>query len=477
MNRLIGLIMLMLLTGGSIALWQLLGRHGDAPGMPMAGAVPVTVEPLQPSTVRTEAEFVGILDAQTGVMLQPEAAGRITRIYVSSGDRVSAGAPIMALSSERSQAELGAAIANISAAQFAMDNSRSQLQSLLAQRLRLEAELDLQNTEIERTRRLVTDGALPQQSLDLVERDRNVAIASLRAAEEEIEAARASVSQSESFLAQSQATANAIREDLFDRTVMAPISGIVGDIPVELGAYVEVGSTLTSITQNETLDVEIAIPNEQAPGIQTGMSVELLSFETGQLIETATVDFIAPQSDSNTQTVLIKAKVVNSSGQLQDNQRVNARIILAERSGFLIPATAITRLGGQPFIFVAVTPPTDDGAMSSATTDEPSAQADSPQGETTENDPGSIAQMRSVTLGDMQGNYFQVVDGVSEGDLVVTTGLLNLQDGVPIEPQRNEATEELSYTPQRFLACSMAIAHSMSVSESHHEVPPLASSR
>ena len=427
---------LVVLLGGGFVIWRTFSEGGNPSEMHMPGAVPVMLEQLQASTVREQAEFVGTLDAQTGVVLQPEAAGRITRIYVSSGDRVSAGDPIMELTADRSQAEVNAAIAGISAARSARDTAQSRLNSLLAEQLRLEADLELQNIEFDRTQRLVNDGALPQQQLDEVERDRNVAMASLQAAAQQIEAARASVSEAESLLEQAQAQATATREDLLDRTVTAPISGIVGDIPVKLGDYVQISSPLTSITQNETLDLEVAIPTEQARNVQIGMLVELLTFDTGESAGTATINFIAPQSDANTQTVLVKAEVMNTSGHLQDDQRVDVRVILEERSGLLVPATAVTRLGGQSFVYVAVEAPPEAGET-------PTSEESQPEtGMPPQESPQHIAELRSVTLGNMQGNHFQVIDGLSEGDMIIISGLLNLQDGIPIVSQSGELLDE-----------------------------------
>ena len=58
---------------------------------------------------------------------------------------------------------------------------------------------------------------------------------------------------------------------------------------------------------------------------------------------------------------------------------------------------------------------------------------------------GQVAQLRPITLGAMQGNNFQVLDGLSRGEEIVITGLLNLQDGVPIDPQ--EETADASTSP------------------------------
>ncbi len=426
-NWLIWLAGLIVVLGGGFALWRLLGGGGGPPGFQMPGAVPVTLQRLQSTTVQEREEFVGTLDAASGVMLQPEAAGRITGIFVSSGDFVSAGDPIMQLSADRSQAELSAALANVSAAQSARDNAQSQLQSLLAQRAEFEAEVALQNREYERTERLVAEGVLAEQQLDEIERDRAAAIASLNAAIQQIEAANASVAQSESLLSQARSSASATREDLQDKTVTAPIDGIVGDIPVELGDYVQPGAELTTITLNDTLELEIAIPAEQADEVELGMPVELTPFGSETPTISGSISFISPQTDPTTQTIQAKAEFVNSASRLQDNQRVNVAVILDQRSGLLVPATAVTRLGGQPFVYVAVDlPPAEEGSAP------PPA---GPPGAPAMPVPTQMAQLRPVTLGDMQGNNFQVLDGLSQGETIITSGLLNLQDGMPIIPQ------------------------------------------
>ncbi|MEO1401275.1 MAG: hypothetical protein AAFV72_08450, partial [Cyanobacteria bacterium J06635_1] len=43
-----------------------------------------------------------------------------------------------------------------------------------------------------------------------------------------------------------------------------------------------------------------------------------------------------------------------------------------------------------------------------------------------------VAKQQPVRLGEIQGNAYQVIEGLSSGDAVVTSGLLNLSDGMPI---------------------------------------------
>ncbi|WP_346292693.1 efflux RND transporter periplasmic adaptor subunit [Sphaerothrix gracilis] len=427
-----GLAGALVILGGGFLLWRVFSPKGPPAGAQMPQGVPVKLEAVQQGTLRDSSEFIGSLDAQAGVALQPEVSGRITQIYVSAGDRVAAGAPILQLSPDRTQAELSAALANANAARAARDTSRSQLNSLLARRTEVEAEAELQEEEYRRTAYLVERGAQSEQDLDIASRDREAARASLRAAEQEIAAARSSLDQAEAAYQQTQANAAAVREDLQDRTVSAPTAGIVADIPVELGDYVGPGTVLTTIVQNSTLELELSIPIDQADQLELGLPVELLSGDGEAPLATGSITFISPKADANSQTILAKARFENTSGRLQDDQRVNARIIWDRRPGILVPTSAIARLGGQTFVYQVATAdpaeqPTGQGQP------QPAAEAEGPQ---------QVARLQPVTLGDIQGNSYQVLDGLSAGETIVVSGVINLQDGAPIMPQSEAPAEQ-----------------------------------
>jgi multidrug efflux pump subunit AcrA (membrane-fusion protein) len=109
--------------------------------------------------------------------------------------------------------------------------------------------------------------------------------------------------------------------------------------------------------------------------------------------------------------VLAKAKFANVKGRLLNQQFIQARIIWEKRPGILIPAAAVSRLGRQTFVFVA----------------QPGDSQDSDESQL-------FAQQRQVTLGNLQGNEYQVLKGLKAGEKIVTAGILNLRDGVPIQP-------------------------------------------
>lgn len=429
------LALVLLIAGVGVVIWRVFAGRGQQ-GMQGPQAFPVEVERLQEEPLEDSSEFVGTLDSQAGVSLQPEADGRVTQIFVSSGDSVAAGDAIMQLSPERSQADYNAALASVSAARSARDTARAQLRAAQARQTELQADIDLQQADYERTATLVERGALAREQLDQVSRDRTVANATLSSAVQEIAALRSSVEQSEATLAQANANAEATQQDLLDKTVTAPIAGIVGDIPIKLGDYVTAGSQLATITQNQDLDLEIRVPIDEASRLRTGMPVELMLFGSDEAIASGNIRFISPTTDASTQTVLAKAGFSATRQPLQDDQRLEVRVIWDTRPGILIPTTAISRLGGETFVFVPGKPePPAEGEApppgAPPNNGPNNGQADGP--------PPTVAKLQPVTLGNLQGNEYQVLEGLNPGDTVIISGLLNLRDGVPIDPQTGSA--------------------------------------
>lgn len=76
------------------------------------------------------------------------------------------------------------------------------------------------------------------------------------------------------------------------------------------------------------------------------MPVEIMNTQ-GQTLGTSRVFFIAPNASNETQSILVKALYNNSNGQLRADQLVRARVIWNQRTGVLIPITAVTRIAGK----------------------------------------------------------------------------------------------------------------------------------
>jgi RND family efflux transporter MFP subunit len=401
----------LLLLGGGFFVWRAIAPNFAASEqqMQMPPGVLVDTQTVTQTTLEDSSEFIGNLEAVQGVDLRPEISGRITQIYVSEGDRVTVGDPIVQISPDRTQAELNAAIANVNAALATRNSAQAQLQSQEADRIRAAAEVELQQSQYERTAMLVTEGVRSRQDLDIATRDLNTARAAYEAADRQVQAATANLAQANAVLQQAQAETQAVQTDLADTTVAAPISGIVSDMPVKLGTVVNIGDTLTALIENEALDLRLSVPMEQASQLRVGLPVELRTSTSDTSLGRGQISFISPTATAEAQVVLAKATFPNPTGQLRDRQSVLARVIWSTRPGVVVPTSAISRLGGQTFVYVV------------------ESQTDPDTGEAQ-----LVASQRPVTLGTIQGNDYQVLDGLQAGEEIVVSGLLNLFDGAPI---------------------------------------------
>ncbi|MGG6294072.1 efflux RND transporter periplasmic adaptor subunit [Leptolyngbya sp. AN02str] len=384
-------------------------RGGPPAGM-MGGppAFPVEVQQLEASTVQEASEFVGALEASDRVALRPEVSGRIVEIFVAPGQQVTAGTPIAQLSADRTQAELSGAVADVEASRAAVTTATAQLRAAEAERDRNAADVTLRETELRRIRILVDEGAFAQQNLDEAVNARATAQAALRAAEEQVGAARAALAETQARFERARADQAVAAEGVRDQRVLAPIAGVVGNVPAKVGDFVTPSDAITSIIQNSTLDLNISVPIERAPELRVGMPVELLDAQ-GNAAVRGRISFISPEVTTQNQAVLARVTFAND-GSLKDGQLVRTRVIWESSPGLLIPTAAVTRIAGQTFVYVAET-----------------GEEPGPDGE-----PMLVARQRPVTLGSIQGNGYQVISGVQPGEEVIVSGILNLQDGVPI---------------------------------------------
>ncbi|HHP7246146.1 MAG TPA: efflux RND transporter periplasmic adaptor subunit [Elainellaceae cyanobacterium] len=390
----------------------------DASGPP---PVPVRLQNVQGGTVEESSEFVGALEASDVVDLKPQIEGRIVEIYVADGESVEPGTPLIQLRPDRNQAEVNSAIANANASRAALRTSEADLRAATAEQESAAADLELARSDFERADFLVQEGAQSEQQRDSARRDLDSAIANLQAAEDRVNAARARVSQERAASEQAQAQINVAQEDLQYNRIASPISGVVGDITVKVGDYVDVGESLTTIVQNDTLDLLVSIPATRASQLRAGLPVELSDPDQDTPLATGRISFVAPSVDTDAQVILAKATFSNNSN-LRDGQFVRARVIWQSGPGLLVPTVSISRIGGQSFVYVA--------------------ERDTVDGESVQ-----VARQRPVQLGPIQEDSYQILDGIESGERIIVSNILKLRDGAPIQPESESESESESTPP------------------------------
>ena len=415
----------------------LVGGCGGEPAPKASGvrAVPVKLQTLDTATLVNSSEYVGTLEAQGRVSLAPRINGRILKIFVEQGDRVTRGQAIIRLEPTQQKEDVRAATENINVEKARLAQTEAELKAAEADKAAAAAEVerakaDLQDLEAEvklaqinqkRNKTLVEGGALPQQDLDDKTRDLETAIArrnarkeslnasieSLQASQRQVERALANVDSQKASVARSEAELGSISQDLAFNTIEAPISGIVGSFSEKkVGDFVDIGEQITTITNNRVFNLNIGIPTEERPRLKLGLPVVTINDDGSSGIR-GKITFISPLVNQNTQSILTKVSFPNDSS-LRDREYVNVRVIWDQQPGLLVPTIAITRLGGQKFVFVA-------------------KQGESPEGEKT-----LVAEQRPIQVGSIQGQSYQIISGVKQGDKIAVTRILDLRDGTPI---------------------------------------------
>jgi len=331
---------------------------------------PVALAPARATSIEDTTEYVATLKSLRSTTIQPQTDGQITQIFVKSGDRVRDGAPLFQIDPRRQQAAVASQQAEVAAKEASVAFARQQVQ---------------------RSSELYKAGAISKQELEQAE-------TALRTADADLKALQAQVQQQQ--------------VQLRYYTVTAPTSGIIGDVPVRVGHLVTSQTVLTTIDQNELLEVYVNVPIEKSTDLKNGLPIRVLGSDGQQTLTTTVVSFVSPHVDEGTQSILVKGIVRNPDGTMRASQFVRARIIWKTAEGLVVPVTAVLRISGQYFAFVAQEEP-NTAAGGSGTR--------------------LIARQRAIKVGPITGDNYPVLDGIKPGERVVTSGAQKLADGAPIQ--------------------------------------------
>jgi RND family efflux transporter MFP subunit len=334
----------------------------QAPPPPAMQALPVQTDTIALSPVPQYDEYVSTIKSRRSATINPQVDGNLVKINVHSGEHVRAGQVLMEIDPAKQEATVA--------------SSKSTEQQKLAV-------FEYNKIEVERQKNLFQQGVTSRDAFDQAEQ-------AYKNSQADYEASKAStVSQG---------------KQLGYYRIAAPFDGIVGDVPVHLGDYVSATTLLTTVDENRDLEAYIYIPTERLSEIRRGLGVVILDNQENVLQKTA-IDFISPQVDDQLQGILVKAPVKADLAKVKNLQQVKARVIWRTSSIPVVPVLAVTRLGGQTFVYVA-----------------------------TNQDGKYFARQRPVTVGDTVGNNYAVLSGLKNGDKVIISGIQFLIDGAPVQP-------------------------------------------
>lgn len=362
MIRLLTLLVL-LMSAGTAACGG--GQDAPAGGPGGFGAFPPTevkTVALEAKPIPRSSEFVATVRSLRSLTVQPQVDGIVRQVFVRAGDRVRAGQPLVQIDPDKQQATVTVTE---------------------SQRAAREADLAFAQQQLARMQKLHAAGAVSRA---------------------ELEQAEAVHKNAEAQLAAVQSQIREHQVELQYYRVTAPAAGIVGEIPVRQGDRVTPATPITTIDQPEGLETYINVPLERALDLRLGLTVELLD-NSGGVIASNPVTFIAPRADDATQSVLVKATLRQMPPGIRIMQYVRARIIWSTEPALAVPVVAVNRLAGQFFVYVA----------------EPAQQ-------------GFVARQKPVTLGDVVGDEYVVRAGLKPGERVIVSNVQKIGDGAPVKP-------------------------------------------
>jgi RND family efflux transporter MFP subunit len=343
-------------------------QQKQAPPAAGAGAqgFPVQTVAVSLAPVPQSSEYVATIKSRRSATLMPQVSGVLTQILVRSGDQVRAGQQLMTIDPRLQQASV---------------------ESQRATERQKKALFDYNTLQYDRQQKLFDAGIVSRDVFDQ---------------------ARQAIDNSKADYESAVQLRKTQEEQLAYYTIRAPFDGVIGDIPVHIGDFVSPTNSpatiLTTVDEGKNLEAYIYVPTERSGQVRQGLEVDLLD-TNGKLIEKTKIDFLSAQVDTNLQGILAKAPVHASPDLLRNAQIIKARVIWSTSPMAVVPVLAVSRQGGQSFVFVA-----------------------------RQQNGHFTASQTAVTLGDTVGNNYSISSGLKVGDKVIVSGTQFLVNGMPVMP-------------------------------------------
>ncbi len=380
---------------------------------------PVTVETAVKGAIDRVVTADAVLYPVNQSNVTSKISAPVTRVLVNRGDHVKAGQMLAVLES----ADLAASAAESQHQYEQTQAAYDLLTGATVEEDRTKAAADVQTArqELDAARKLYDnrvaaqkEGALPQKLVDEARLPMLQAQVQLDAAQKHLDSLN-QVSQKQSIRG-AEATMNAAKAHYENASVQlsyaritAPISGVVADRSVYPGEMAASGTPLISIIDVSQVVARANVPVKDAMFIKVGRPARLTGPD-GDIPGTVTV--VSPAVDPTTTTVQVWVKADNPEEKLKPGATIRVAIIAETiQDTMVVPATALLNgdEGGQKVMVI---------------------------------DKDSVAHEHMVSVGVRQGDRVQIVSGVSEGDQVVTSGGLGLDDKAKVTIQKPKDEDE-----------------------------------
>lgn len=434
--------------------------------------IPVVAEQVFATSVPDEVEISGAMVTLETVAVSPVVPGLLTSVNVREGQSVRAGQIIAVQDSRDLQIQLRQAQTNLEAARSQLaqaqreasaspDRTRASIRSAEArleqarQQLaraetgarseeirqaeialsRAESDLRLATSARDRAQRLYDEGAIALAQLEQAQNayegavtavqnaqaaleialavsrveDIEIARQEVRAAEEALRLARVNevgdaiardqVEVARSNLRAAQLQVELARKAVEDTRIKAPVSGRVTGTPARSGSYGNPGVPIAQIVGEGTLYFEAEVPEAQILAIEMGAEVDVKLTALSDFSLRGRVVSIDPLATSVGRLFTVRVGFDAVPERVRPGMFARGSLVVdALQEAYLVPSSAVYRDDGVGYVFVV-----DNGSARRA----------------------DVRILRTV-------GSSTVVDGLSDGDLVIVDGGINVVDGTPV---------------------------------------------
>jgi membrane fusion protein (multidrug efflux system) len=355
---------------GATGLFYLASCKGPAQKAAMVlPPTPVSVVPAVTGTAIYYDKYPATVVALNQVELRAQVTGYITGIFFKEGEVVQKGKPLYEIDRRKYEATYRQAEASIAQAK---------------------ANLTKAQKDADRYHKLAEQDAIARQTLDNAD---------------------AALDVSRSQLAAAEASLMAARTDLDYAVIKAPFTGRIGISQVKLGAQVGAGTTLlNTISSENPIAVDFVVNENDIPRFSAMQgktvvpsdSTFRLQLPNGQAYsEPGRLTVVDRGVDNQTATIKVRIEFNNPKNELKEGMS-GVMNVLNDQSGdrVIIPYKAVVEQMGEFFVFVAK---------------------------------DTVAEQRKIHLGPRLRESIVVMDGVKQGELVISEGIQRLRDGGKID--------------------------------------------
>ena len=338
---------------------------------------------VKKSDIELPYKFSARRKGQNDVTITPQVSGQLMKICVAEGQQVKKGQTLFIIDSRNAKLELEAAQANLQAA-LAQENS---------------AKLEFESNKNLFDKKIVSSYMLNNSEN--------------------------SYKQAQAAVAQARAAVNRAKVELGFCTISAPVSGVIGEIPVRAGDQVSPMSELTMLSGNTTMYAEFSVTEAIVEAmVQSGMKADEVDKYIANLpaatfvMKNGTeyphkgrVVSLTGVVNAATGSLTSKVSFPNPEGHLYSGIQGTIVMSFAEKNQIVVPQYAVVRLQDKSQVY--------------------KVKAD------------STATAVEVTTEDTgNGKDFIITSGLNEGDQIVTTGANNVTEGMKVLFPKEEVKSE-----------------------------------